>query len=62
MCTTMTNREGPSFLKYELMHYQQHFEWDCGVSCVLMVLPLAKRQFLIENFRGVCQEEGFGKR
>ena len=59
---TMTKLERPNFIKYELVHYTQRSVWDCGVSCVLMVLPPAKRQYLIENFQQVCQEEGFGRR
>lgn len=58
----MTKLERPNFLKYELDHCQQKFDWDCGINCVLMVLPVKKRQFLLDNMQAVCQEEGFGRR
>ncbi|XP_069700997.1 protein GUCD1 [Periplaneta americana] len=48
-------------LEIQLTHHRQHFNWDCGVSCVLMVLPEAKREHLLCNFNEVCKEEGFNK-
>ncbi|KAG6458571.1 protein GUCD1 isoform X2 [Manduca sexta] len=40
-------------------HYRQRFNWDCGVSCVLMLLPKEKREYILENFTQICEEEGF---
>lgn len=45
----------------ELKHQKQKFNWDCGIACVLMVLPPEKRDHLLENFENVCREEGFGR-
>lgn len=45
----------------ELKHQKQKFNWDCGIACILMVLPPEKRAHLSENFESVCKEEGFGR-
>lgn len=45
-----------------LTHVQQKYNWDCGISCVLMVLSEEKRKDLFKNFAEVCAEEGFNKR
>lgn len=45
-----------------LTHVQQKYNWDCGISCVLMVLSEEKRKDLLKNFAEVCAEEGFNKR
>jgi len=44
---------------HDLEHYQQLSNWDCGISCVLMVLPRPSRNFLIKNFNQVVDEEQF---
>ena len=46
---------------HAVRHYQQRHHWDCGVSCIIMVLPDADRRHLLANFEAVCQAEGFGK-
>lgn len=52
----------PELANIPLTHIQQKFNWDCGISCVLMVLPDEKRKDLIRNFSEVCADEGFYKR
>ncbi|KAJ3639248.1 hypothetical protein Zmor_003928 [Zophobas morio] len=49
----------PEKLHIQLLHFKQRFNWDCGISCVLMVLPKKHRQHLVRNFVKVCKEEGF---
>ncbi|KDR18509.1 protein GUCD1 [Zootermopsis nevadensis] len=48
-------------LELHLIHHRQRFNWDCGVSCVLMVLPPTQREHLLINFSEVCKAEGFNK-
>ncbi|XP_037933277.1 protein GUCD1-like isoform X2 [Teleopsis dalmanni] len=45
---------------YNLTHYQQRYNWDCGISCILMILTSTQRQHFIDNFLTICKEEGFG--
>lgn len=45
----------------KLTHYKQRFNWDCGLSCVLMVLPPNERNHFIHNFSTVCSDEGFNR-
>lgn len=49
----------PEKLHIQLAHFKQKYNWDCGVSCVLMVLPKRHRQHLLRHFGKVCKEEGF---
>lgn len=49
----------PEKLHIQLLHYKQKFNWDCGISCVLMVLPKKHRNHLLKNFTRICKEEGF---
>lgn len=55
--------KGPQSIEPEfvlpLKHYRQKFNWDCGVSCVIMALQQQTRQHFLENFTAVCKEEGF---
>uniref|UniRef100_A0A1L8DKT4 Putative guanylylate cyclase n=1 Tax=Nyssomyia neivai TaxID=330878 RepID=A0A1L8DKT4_9DIPT len=51
----------PISTKWDLVHYRQRFDWDCGVSCVLMLLPRQKRRHFIEKFTEICTEEAFEK-
>ncbi|KAF2882812.1 hypothetical protein ILUMI_23324 [Ignelater luminosus] len=51
----------PEKILIQLKHYKQKYNWDCGVSCVLMVLPNKSRQILLKNFFHICKEEGFNK-
>jgi len=46
---------------HELEHYQQVSNWDCGIACVLMVLPTPSRNYFIKNFNQVVEEEKFGE-
>lgn len=51
----------PERYEIKLHHHRQEYNWDCGISCVLMVLPKDKREFFINNFQVICKEEGFCK-
>uniref|UniRef100_A0A1B6C5R9 Protein GUCD1 n=1 Tax=Clastoptera arizonana TaxID=38151 RepID=A0A1B6C5R9_9HEMI len=44
-----------------LLHHQQRWNWDCGLSCVMMILPPLKRQIFLESFQTICQESKFNK-
>jgi len=46
---------------HELVHYQQRFNWDCGLSCCLMVLSNKDRNFILNNLNCFIEEEGFGE-
>ncbi|XP_064555117.1 protein GUCD1 isoform X2 [Drosophila montana] len=50
----------PQSKHYNLTHYQQRYNWDCGVSCILMILSTAQRKQFLNNFETICKEEGFG--
>lgn len=50
----------PTEKHYNVTHYQQRFNWDCGISCVLMILTTTQRQDFLENFNKICEDEGFG--
>jgi len=45
-----------------LQHQRQKYQWDCGLACVLMILPQENRKFFLQNFNQVCSQEGFDKR
>ncbi|KAF7286647.1 hypothetical protein GWI33_004680 [Rhynchophorus ferrugineus] len=45
----------------QLCHYKQKSNWDCGVSCVLMVLSSKQREYFLKNFNKTCKAEGFNK-
>ncbi|KAJ9587308.1 hypothetical protein L9F63_019164 [Diploptera punctata] len=51
----------PTKLEIQLSHHRQRYNWDCGVSCIIMILPKAKRDHLLNNFNKVCAEENFNK-
>ncbi|KAI5638747.1 guanylylate cyclase domain-containing protein [Phthorimaea operculella] len=51
----------PKYVLHEVDHYRQRFNWDCGVSCVLMLLPGDQRRQFLENFTDICKDEGFGE-
>ncbi|XP_056637943.1 protein GUCD1 isoform X1 [Diorhabda carinulata] len=51
----------PEKLQIQLTHFKQKSNWDCGVSCVLMVLPKVKREEFLNNFSQICKSEGFNK-
>lgn len=54
-------RDIPEKHVIQLCHYKQKSNWDCGISCVLMVLPNKHRQHLIKNLNRICKSEGFHK-
>jgi len=47
--------------RHKLIHYQQKHNWDCGLSCVLMVLPYRDRSCILSNLSSFLQQEGFGE-
>ncbi|XP_025837554.1 protein GUCD1 isoform X2 [Agrilus planipennis] len=51
----------PDKLLIQLCHYKQKSNWDCGISCVLMVLPRIYRESLLKHLPDVCKVEGFNK-
>ncbi|XP_048506024.1 protein GUCD1 isoform X2 [Athalia rosae] len=53
--------EEKSICEVKIPHVRQRFNWDCGVSCVLMVIPDEERKYFFNNFYQVCKEEGFDK-
>jgi len=58
---TMAVIESDTDVLHDLKHYQQKYNWDCGLSCVLMILPEQSRNYIINNFYKVVEEEGFGE-
>ncbi|XP_018572864.1 protein GUCD1 isoform X1 [Anoplophora glabripennis] len=51
----------PEKIHIQLSHYKQKYNWDCGVSCVLMVLSRKNRHEFLKNFAHICKSEGFNK-
>lgn len=47
------------YVEHNVEHYQQRYNWDCGVSCVLMMLPREQREEMLNNFEEICEDEGF---
>ncbi|KAJ8930559.1 hypothetical protein NQ314_016621 [Rhamnusium bicolor] len=47
----------PEKIHIQLWHYKQKYNWDCGVSCVLMVLARKNRQEFLKNFTQICKSE-----
>ena len=54
----------PSVTCRNVQHTQQQYDWDCGLSCVLMALDAADeldaKDSILENLEEVCKSEGFG--
>jgi len=54
----------PSVTCRNVGHTQQQFDWDCGLSCVLMALDAADecdaKDSILENLEEICRNEGFG--
>ncbi|KAF5290113.1 hypothetical protein FQA39_LY14894 [Lamprigera yunnana] len=48
-----------SYIK--LCHSKQRYNWDCGISCILMVLSHKDRKTLFKNLLTICKEEGFNR-
>jgi len=55
------SKEFPEKHHIQLCHYKQKSNWDCGISCVLMVLPNKHRLHLTKNLSRICKSEGFHK-
>ncbi|KAK6641523.1 hypothetical protein RUM44_013235 [Polyplax serrata] len=53
--------EGGEEYEIKLVHCKQKNTWDCGLSCIMMVLSEKEREFFINNFDEICKAEGFGK-
>ncbi|KPJ13416.1 Uncharacterized protein C22orf13 [Papilio machaon] len=49
----------PKYIEHKLNHYQQRFNWDCGIACVMMLLPSEQRDYLRKHFTKICYDEGF---
>ena len=54
----------PSVTCRSVQHCQQQFNWDCGLSCVLMALDAADllevKDTILANIEEICRKEGFG--
>ena len=50
----------PNHITWNLKHYKQRMNWDCGLSCVLMCLSDDERQEILKDVPKLCKEEGFG--
>ena len=54
----------PSVTCRSVSHTQQQFNWDCGLSCVLMAFDAADlldtKDTILANIEDICQKEGFG--
>ena len=55
------NKHLPNHVTWNIQHYEQRTNWDCGLSCVLMCLSDEKRQEILQNIHLLCKEEGFGQ-
>lgn len=49
------------YIEHRLDHFTQRYNWDCGVSCVLMLLTPAQREEMLDKFEMICREEGFNQ-
>ncbi|KAF5284199.1 hypothetical protein FQR65_LT00199 [Abscondita terminalis] len=56
------HKELPDKIYIQLPHTKQRYNWDCGVACVLMVLPKHHQQALAKNLLSISKDEGFYKR
>lgn len=45
---------------YNLTHYTQRYNWDCGLTCILMILEASSKKYFLKNFEKICDSEGFG--
>ncbi|XP_075218907.1 protein GUCD1 [Lycorma delicatula] len=49
-------------VKMRKMRYvKQRYSWDCGVTCIMMILPLNHYSNFLKNFHQICKEESFNK-
>lgn len=51
----------PAFVEHPLVHFRQRFEWDCGLSCILMLLGRNEKRQFLDNFQDICDRGGFGE-
>ncbi|CAD7088415.1 unnamed protein product [Hermetia illucens] len=51
----------PECKEFLLNHFQQRSDWDCGLSCILMILPRNHREHFLRDFERICAENGFGR-
>lgn len=51
----------PVFTEHTLVHFRQRFDWDCGLSCILMLLGRNERSQFLANFGDICKTGGFGE-
>ncbi|KAL1433604.1 hypothetical protein MTO96_012434 [Rhipicephalus appendiculatus] len=49
----------PDSVEIQLPHVEQTLSWDCGVSCVAMVLSAEQRSDLLLNRDQIGREEGY---
>lgn len=47
------------YVEHKLRHYKQRYNWDCGLSCILMLLDEGDMNHFLDNFEAICNEEGF---
>lgn len=45
---------------FNLTHHSQRYDWDCGLTCILMVLEATSKKYFLNNFDKICDAEGFG--
>ncbi|XP_030749049.1 protein GUCD1 isoform X2 [Sitophilus oryzae] len=55
------NKDLPNKHLIQLCHYKQKSNWDCGISCIAMVLSNKYRDHFIKNISKICKIEGFNK-
>ncbi|CAH2093345.1 unnamed protein product [Euphydryas editha] len=56
----MTTERNGVLIQHNVPHIQQRYNWDCGVTCILMILSEEDKTKFLNNFTNICQEEGFG--
>lgn len=49
------------YFEHSLTHFKQRFDWDCGLSSILMILDEPKRKHFLERFQEICDDGNFGK-
>ncbi|XP_041972327.1 protein GUCD1 [Aricia agestis] len=42
---------------YNTVHVCQRYKWDCGITCVLMVISERDRTYFTSNFSMICRKE-----
>ncbi|XP_058836763.1 protein GUCD1 [Topomyia yanbarensis] len=51
----------PNFIEHPLVHFRQRFDWDCGLSCIFMLLGRSERRQFLNDFKDICRSGGFGE-